>query len=278
MFKKVFVGILVTLVLVAGIVGAYKSSQAAVSKDDALVQARVNGVDNNSGYRGGQEFNPVVQPQADEQVRQLQTGEHELAAPSELSEIETEGLLWMREEEKLARDVYTALYDAWGLPIFQNIASSEQAHMDAIKVLLDSYELVDPLQEQAGVFSDPDLQGLYDELVVQGSRSIADALKVGATIEEIDILDLQSHLAQTDNLDIQQVYNNLLRGSENHLRSFTNTLMSQTGETYQPQYLSLEQYQLIVNQSSSRGNGNGNYGQGDGQGGGAGRGRRGGNL
>ena len=80
---------------------------------------------------------------------------------------------------------------------------------------------------------------------------------MGAAIEEIDILDLQERLSQIDNADIQQVFNNLLNGSYNHLQAFVSTLYTQTGETYQPQYLSTEDYQAILSASSGRG-GNGN--------------------
>lgn len=69
--------------------------------------------------------------------------------------------------------------------------------------------------------------------MTQGSQSLADALKVGVAIEEIDILDLQTRLAQTDNADIELVYGNLLKGSHNHLRAFTSTLQRQTGEMYE---------------------------------------------
>ena len=154
----------------------------------------------------------------------------------------------MREEEKLARDVYLALYDLWGLAIFQNIANSEQSHTDAVKVLLDTYGLEDPAAgNDPGEFDNEDLQALYDQLVLQGSQSLSDALKVGAAIEEIDILDIEAYLAQADNADIRRVYENLMKGSRNHLRSFVSTLSRQTGETYQPQYLSMEIFLSIVN-------------------------------
>jgi rubrerythrin len=176
----------------------------------------------------------------------------------------------MREEEKLARDVYNVLYTTWGQPTFQNIASSEQQHMDQIKLLLDRYALTDPALAP-GQFTDPTLQALYDQLVAQGSASLADALKVGAAIEEIDILDLQTRIAQTDNADIQLVYNNLMSGSNNHLQAFTSVLTQQTGEVYQPQYLSADVYQSIItnsagnsNQGGSNGNGYGGNGQGNG--------------
>jgi hypothetical protein len=169
------------------------------------------------------------------------------AAVNSLTEIETEGLLFMREEEKLARDVYLALYDAWQMNIFQNIANSEQSHTDAVKALLDQYGLDDPMEsDQPGVFVNPDLQRLYNQLVAQGSQSLVEALKVGAAIEEIDILDLEEYIAQTANPDIQFVYENLMKGSRNHLRSFVSTLQKQTGTIYEPQYLSEVVFESIV--------------------------------
>jgi hypothetical protein len=174
----------------------------------------------------------------------------------ELSDEESAALLYLREEEKLAHDVYVTLYAQWSLPIFQNISQSEQTHTDAVKTLLDRYGVSDPATSAVGVFTNPDLQALYTDLVDRGSRSLAEALKVGAAIEEIDILDLETRLAQTDNADIQQVFNNLMNGSYNHLRSFSSTLNTQTGETYQPQYLNIQDYQTILTAGTSAG-GNG---------------------
>ena len=176
----------------------------------------------------------------------------------------------MREEEKLAHDVYVVMYELWGMRIFQNISGSEQSHTEAVKSLLDGYGVPDPAVGEIGVFSNPDLQVLYNDLVAQGSQSLTDALLVGAAIEEIDILDLEERLAQTDNADIQHVFENLLKGSGNHLRAFTSSFMTQTGETYQPQYMSIMTYQAIV-AGSGMGSGQGR-GQGSGQGRGAGSG------
>ncbi|MFZ0532795.1 MAG: DUF2202 domain-containing protein [Anaerolineales bacterium] len=185
--------------------------------------------------------------------------------PGELSADESAALLYMREEEKLAHDVYVMLYSQWGLPIFQNISQSEQTHTEAVKTLIVRYDLTDPASSQAGVFTNTDLQAFYDELTVRGGQSLAEALKVGAAIEEIDILDLEERLTQTDNADIQQVFNNLLNGSYNHLWAFVSTLNIQTSETYQPQYLSAEAYETII--STSMQTGGNSYGNGDGQGG-----------
>ncbi len=139
---------------------------------------------------------------------------------TDLNAEEAAALLYMREEEKLARDVYNALFTLWGQPTFSNIASSEQQHMDQIKLLMDRYGLTDPALDP-GKFTDPTLQALYDQLIAQGSVSLTEALNVGALIEQTDIADLQARLAQTDNADIQLVYTNLMNGSYNHLAAFT---------------------------------------------------------
>ena len=172
-----------------------------------------------------------------------------------LSDPEVEGLLYMREEEKLARDVYLTLYEEWGVPVFQNIANSEQTHTNAVRTLLDRYDIEDPAADNGvGVFANSTLQALYDQLVEEGSRSLADALRVGAAIEEIDILDLEEQIAQTDNSHIQLVYENLMNGSRNHLQAFASNLERRTGETYQPQYLGQTEYESIV-ESSEKGKG-----------------------
>lgn len=73
-----------------------------------------------------------------------------------LSADEEAGLLYMREEEKLARDVYLTTYNLWRLQIFDNIAASEETHTEAVKLLLDRYNLADPVGSNGiGVFTDP---------------------------------------------------------------------------------------------------------------------------
>jgi hypothetical protein len=142
-----------------------------------------------------------------------------------LTPAEEDGLVFMREEEKLARDVYLYFDDLYDLPIFGNIAGSEQRHMDAILTLLDRYELEDPAAGNAqGEFTDPALQALYDQLIVEGSASLEDALGVGVFIEETDIADLEARLPDIVHSDIRRVYENLLRGSQNHLAAFQSQL------------------------------------------------------
>jgi hypothetical protein len=179
------------------------------------------------------------------------------ATATTLSADEAAGLIFMREEEKLAHDVYVTFYQQYGLAIFNNIANSEATHMAAIKTLLDRYGLIDPAAGNGvGVFENAELQALYNQLIAQGSQSLSAALKVSGAVEEIDILDLKEQLATTVHGDIQQVYTSLLNGSYNHLRAFANTLKMQTGEVYQPQYLDAVTYQIIIAGASGRGGGN----------------------
>jgi len=150
-----------------------------------------------------------------------------------LTNAEKYWLTYMREEEKLARDVYLVLYDKWRLAIFSNISQSEPTHMDAIRTLLDRYGLPDPAKAEVGAFTDPALQAAYDKLIAQGSVSDVEALKAGVTIEETDIDDLGVAIDAAIRKDIKTVYNNLLQGSLNHLKAFVSNL-AKYGVTYEP--------------------------------------------
>ena len=149
-----------------------------------------------------------------------------------LTSAEEAGLLFMREEEKLARDVYLHFDDLYDLPIFGNIANSEQRHMDAILTLLVRYGLEDPAAgNDQGVFTDQTLQVLYDQLIAQGSASLEAALGVGVVIEVTDIADLEARLLDVVPRDIRRVYENLLRGSQNHLAAFQSNLDGRPGRS-----------------------------------------------
>ena len=153
-----------------------------------------------------------------------------------LTEAEVATLKFMREEEKLARDVYLVMYEQYKSVVFANIAKSEQKHMDAIKRMLDKYGVPDPASTEFGVFNDASLQQLYDKLVVQGQVSELDAFKVGALIEEVDIEDLLAAIEETSKIPLDRVYGNLLRGSEKHLRAFV-AHIEMLGEDYVAQHL-----------------------------------------
>ncbi|MEZ4593648.1 MAG: DUF2202 domain-containing protein [Chloroflexota bacterium] len=110
----------------------------------------------------------------------------------------------------MAHDVYVTLYEMWGAPLFNNIANSEQNHTEMVLSLLNQYGLADPAAGNAvGVFTNPELQALYNDLVSQGSQSYEAALLVGGLIEEVDIADLRTELDSTNVAAIQQVYQKL---------------------------------------------------------------------
>jgi len=164
-----------------------------------------------------------------------------------LSAEEIAGLKFMREEEKLAHDVYIALYALYGNDdIFYRISLSETTHTEAILALLVKYGIPDPAAgKPAGVFEDPDLQALYNTLIAMGSASHIAALKVGALIEETDIRDIKAKIAVTDEADILTVYNSLLCGSQDHLRAFNSQLLA-LGVIYVPQAITQAMWDSIV--------------------------------
>ena len=145
-----------------------------------------------------------------------------LVTPLSTAEVDT--LKWMREEEKLARDIYSALSLYYPDNVFKNIAASEQKHFDAIGDKLVLYGIADPASPEAGVFSNEELQDLYDVLLIQGMSMYSEALEVGVTIEEGDIADLEAAMDGTTSKALSTTYKHLLKGSETHLATFTKLL------------------------------------------------------
>ncbi|MEI6333908.1 MAG: DUF2202 domain-containing protein [Methylococcaceae bacterium] len=164
---------------------------------------------------------------------------------TKLTTAEKDSLLFMREEEKLARDVYIELYKTWNMNIFKNISSSEQQHMDTILKKINLFGLTDPSLSGIGSFTNSALQDLYNKLIYQGSLSYNDALTVGATIEDKDILDLTNAIKGTNNLALKTTYQNLMEGSKNHLRAFVGSLKNQ-GLEYTPQFISQDLFDAIL--------------------------------
>lgn len=175
------------------------------------------------------------------------------APQDSLTKEEVEGLIYMREEENLARDVYSVLAKKWGSRPFGNITQAEFSHTAWVKTLLDKYGIVDPSTKLApGKFKDKSLQKLYDQLIKQGNVSRVEALKVGATIEDVDLFDLERWSKSNKRPDIQLVYDNLARGSRNHLRAFVRNLKN-SGVTYKPQYITQETFDEITGSASQTG-------------------------
>jgi hypothetical protein len=193
-----------------------------------------------------------------------------LIETSDLTDSELASLLKMKEEEKLARDVYSALAQKWGSQVFINISKAENNHLNAIVLLLTNYGSAETSIDEAGIFADAAVQTLYNDLVAKASVSIEDAYKTGALIEEMDIKDLDEALVTTTNENVTLVFENLLKGSRNHLRAF-NLQLTNLGIVYIPVYISQTDYSLIVNSSMEKGKQYRMNGQANGQGKGKGK-------
>lgn len=168
-----------------------------------------------------------------------------------LTEAELETLLFTREEEKLAQDVYRYAFQKYGTAIFQNIASSETSHAQAILTIMNKYNVLDPLNGSTvqGQFSNPILSQLYQDLTARVDISLASAMEVGLFIEDLDIFDLDQAIAETLKTDLIAVYQNLRCGSTNHMRSFENQA-SGLGVNYIPEFITLNDYTGIINSSA----------------------------
>lgn len=157
-------------------------------------------------------------------------------------------VLRMREEEKMARDVYMVMNDKWDRQVFSHISESEIYHMSQMKLWVDKFSLDDPVtrnNDKRGVFTDRSLQKLYDELTASGLQSKEAAFRAGAKVEEVDILDLKAALAETSNADLQSTYKYLIHASENHLRAFVKNLEA-LGINYKPVVMTQKKFDEII--------------------------------
>jgi len=169
-----------------------------------------------------------------------------------LTEAELEALRSLKEEEKLARDVYRKLYEKWGSQVFLNISGAETNHLNAVNYLLAYYGQEDTLIGEESTFVNPAFTELYNDLLEMGYESVESAFKTGALIEEMDIKDIRELLEDITNENIIMVFENLERGSRNHLRAF-NRQLTRLGVSYEPQYISLSDFDAIVNSPNEMG-------------------------
>lgn len=149
----------------------------------------------------------------------------------ELTAEQAEHLSFVRDEERMALELYTgfaAMYrnDPERTAIFDQIASAEQNHFDAVGRMLDKYDVEDPAEGMSvGEYDNtPAIQELYDLLWAKGQLSWTDALESGVIVEETDIEDIGGILAQENPPDVERVYSHLLSGSWRHLAAFEKQL------------------------------------------------------
>ena len=139
-----------------------------------------------------------------------------------LDETKKASLLFMYQEEKVARDVYITLGKKYPTATtFASIQLSEQVHMDVVESLCIKYgvDISNVDESVVGVFILPELQALYNTLIVQGAVSLLEAQKVGVAIETKDIIDILAAEAGMPS-DVVNKFENLRAGSYNHLDAF----------------------------------------------------------
>ncbi|MDP3267087.1 MAG: DUF2202 domain-containing protein [Sulfuricurvum sp.] len=144
------------------------------------------------------------------------------AATVTLDATKKASLLFMYQEEKVARDVYITLGKKYPTATtFSSIQSSEQTHMDTVESLCIKYGVnISNIDEtKVGVFVLPELQALYNTLVIQGAVSLLEAQKVGVAIEKKDIIDILAAEVGMPS-DVVKKFENLRAGSYNHLDAF----------------------------------------------------------
>lgn len=175
---------------------------------------------------------------------------------STLNEEQEQLLLFIFEEEKMARDVYRYLFEKWGANVFSNIILSEQTHKDAMEQLLNTYGVEYTDNDITGEFVNEEIQNLYDGLTATGDESLVAALNVGMFIEDFDIDDLSESMTFFENKDVTTVLTNLIKGSKNHLKAFyNNQLQLNPDYSYEPEFISEELYQEIIAAPAQGGNG-----------------------
>jgi hypothetical protein len=163
-----------------------------------------------------------------------------------ITEEEKQALIFMREEEKLARDVYLKMQEKYNARVFSNIYEAEYRHMTFVKDLLDTFKVDDPVKSnERGGFTNSELSSAYFRLIEQGNISLIEALKAGAEIEDMDIADLNKRIPLITNNAILKTFEYLKQGSENHLRAFMRNLQRRGG-TYEPKYLSKTEFDEIL--------------------------------
>jgi len=169
-----------------------------------------------------------------------------------LTDDEAAALAYLREEEKLARDVYLTLADTWQLPIFANIAIAEQNHMDIVLKAIQISGEEDPITDDTiGAFNNAALGQMYVDFVATGGLSLIDGLSVGAEIEDMDLFDLYAMIENYPHDLLQLVGFNLAKGSRNHLRAFVRALAAQD-VIYAPIYLDQETFDAILGAEMER--------------------------
>lgn len=166
-----------------------------------------------------------------------------VTALPQLTDSEINGLMLLKAEEKVAYDVYCYMYAKYEIDVFKNIAFDEKEHMNKLKDLIKLYGLSDPVPEQEtkGIYNNKKMQAMYDEMIMSGEFSLADALRAAGRFEEQDIQDIRNWSSVTTDKDVLSVYSELESSSWDHLRALVKFIRDE-GITYKPCILRIEEF------------------------------------
>ncbi len=174
-----------------------------------------------------------------------------------LTEEEKSSVQSMMEYEKMVRDVYAIMYEKWQTQAFENLGKKASAAMAAIKLLLDRYNLENPVKDatKVGDFKNVTLQKMLNAMVSKGDKSLKDALEACAEAEEMNMAKIENALKTCDSADLKLVYETLLNETIQMLKSIVYTL-SIEGVTYKPKYLPIGNFDKLmgIEQSGTSGN------------------------
>ena len=163
----------------------------------------------------------AVQSQAEEAVQSQDAGLTQDgfgsagAAVNENPTLE-EMLNYAIQDEYMARAEYEAIITQYGNATpFTNIIGAEESHISQLLPLFEAYGFDPPADDAASRTVLP--------------ASLQEAYETGVDAEIANIAMYESFLAQDIPADVSAVFQNLLSGSESHLRAFENAAEGNTG-------------------------------------------------
>ncbi|NTV17903.1 MAG: DUF2202 domain-containing protein [Bacteroidales bacterium] len=163
---------------------------------------------------------------------------------ADLTADEIEFIYAVREDEKVARDLYFSFFGTFGLKPFENIGKAEDNHIKATEKLFDYYEIDYPALSENGKFENAIRQKLFDSLLLKGTPEL-EAFKVMAMLEESNIVEYGEVLKTIANPNIKIVIENLARASANHFKAAIRQITA-LGGTYTPALMTQEQYKAVI--------------------------------
>ncbi|MEO8513275.1 MAG: DUF2202 domain-containing protein [Ignavibacteria bacterium] len=153
--------------------------------------------------------------------------------------------LKLYQEEKMAYDLYGEFYERWSLSVFSKVQQREAKHVWCVERIMDNYGFKYKSNTKAGLYSDKEIQKIYDELSVNGCISDLAALEAAAFIKEKYIYELRESIRYQEDEYIVKVIFLMESAAQSHLRAFVNSIRL-SGSDYNPVFLSEDEFSHIM--------------------------------